>query len=348
MQADRIRQRLGRGGFEQLQADTLPCDVWIRRGENLQAVCLFPNAAAFREKPAAFRGLLQRVCETLCIQSGRACSVLALVVSSDIAADRVLADENGFGPVWLTDPSGNLVIFDNQPGSFYGVESLLQAPGKSGERKRMFPDFFPWATVSLAALNLLIQLAIAVQSGYSGGSFWGTGDHSSLQKLLELPVILFTEANPPWYRLFTAAFTHYGWRHFLNNMLVLLFLGKSAERYAGRIYFLASYLISAVAANGVSVLWYIMQNQLYVRTAGASGAVFSIAGMLLALLLLSRKSIAGVTPRQLIFMLVFTVYNGVAEQGVNNCAHIAGAAAGFCFGVVLILSRKFSGQRSKN
>ena len=342
MQADQIRVRLSRGGFERMRADTLPCDLWIRRADPLIAVCLAVNAAAFRGRPEAFDGLLSSVAESLSIQFSSGCRILGLILTDDISADRILA--SGRNPVWLVDESGNLVIFDNQPGEFFGLEQLLNGKkpdkrktGIGSARRLNGNSFFPWVTVVLAAVNILIQLIVAVQNQSMGGSFFLESGPSPLLNRMVLPVRLFTGGEVPYERLLTAAFSHYGWQHLINNMVVLLFLGKTAEQYAGRWYFLISYLVSAVGSNAASVIWYCSRNELQVTTAGASGAVFSIAGLLLVLLAASGGKIRGIHPRQIILMMVFTVFHGMAEQGINNCAHIAGALIGMAFGLILVL-----------
>ena len=74
-------------------------------------------------------------------------------------------------------------------------------------------------------------------------------------------------------------------------------------------------------------------------TAGASGAIFGIAGLLLCIVLLSKGHFEEITLRQLIFMMFFTLYHGFAESGVNNCAHIVGAIIGFVCGIIIFCSR---------
>ena len=133
---------------------------------------------------------------------------------------------------------------------------------------------------------------------------------------------------------------HFGWDHLFNNMLVLLYLGALAERCIGKWRFLGVYLISGIGANAASVWWYVHQGDLLIATAGASGAIFGIAGLLLCIVLLSKGHFEEITLRQLIFMMFFTLYHGFAESGVNNCAHIVGAIIGFVCGIIIFCQMK--------
>ena len=96
-------------------------------------------------------------------------------------------------------------------------------------------------------------------------------------------------------------------------------------------------MICAVGANVASVIWYCHRGEIYITTAGASGAVFAVAGMLLILVILHKGKMEGITLRRLMWMLIFTVYHGITEQGVNNCAHIAGAFLGMACGLLFVL-----------
>lgn len=60
---------------------------------------------------------------------------------------------------------------------------------------------------------------------------------------------------------------------------------------------------------------------LLVATAGASGAIFGIAGLLLCIVLLSKGHFEEITLRQLIFMM-FSLYIMDLPKVVSTIAHI--------------------------
>ena len=86
-----------------------------------------------------------------------------------------------------------------------------------------------------------------------------------------------------WWRLLTAMFVHIGLVHLALNMWCLWELGLLAEYLYGPKTFLALYLMSGLAASIVSLA----RNPLVV-TAGASGAIFGLAGALIATLYLGK------------------------------------------------------------
>lgn len=356
--SDKIQRQLQLGGYREVSAPKLPCRVLIRRDEAaVYAVCLAESGNLFRAFFPEERGgtegdgmhpereraaekldaLLFGIERALEASTSLPCQMLALVISEDPGQDKTLAA--GTHAVWLMDLAGRRIVFDNQPSGFDGVERLLetkvypwsglQITGSGG---------LPWATLLLVLVNLLVQAVVAWQE-------WANG-YSELMGAMVLQIGRFWQ-KPEYYRLLTSAFLHFGWSHLFNNMLVLLFLGKTAERVAGKGRFLISYLICAVGANAASVIWYIQTGQLAVATAGASGAVFGVAGMVLVWVVMNHGRLDDVSTRQIVWMIAFTVYHGIAESGINNCAHIAGVILGILCGIVIWVFRRRPGHVSR-
>ena len=130
-------------------------------------------------------------------------------------------------------------------------------------------------------------------------------------------------------------------------MLVLLYLGALAERCIGKWRFLGVYLISGIGANAASVWWYVHQGDLLVATAGASGAIFGIAGLLLCIVLLSKGHFEEITLRQLIFMMFFTLYHWICRNGgVQQLRTYSGRIIGFVCGIIIFCqNEKGTGQK---
>ena len=97
-----------------------------------------------------------------------------------------------------------------------------------------------------------------------------------------------------WWRLFTCMFLHIGVIHLAFNMWCLWDLGALAESLYGHWTFASVYLISGVAGSVASVAWHPGT-----VSAGASGAIFGIAGALIASFYLGEFSLprAGFSPR---------------------------------------------------
>jgi rhomboid protease GluP len=83
--------------------------------------------------------------------------------------------------------------------------------------------------------------------------------------------------NGEWWRLVTSTFVHTGTLHLLVNMAVLLQVGAVLERLVGRLAFTGVYL-SAGTFVGLANL----SSRPLAVTAGASGAIFGLYGLLLA------------------------------------------------------------------
>ncbi|NML35055.1 rhomboid family intramembrane serine protease [Paraburkholderia antibiotica] len=143
----------------------------------------------------------------------------------------------------------------------------------------------------------------------------------------------YTLDGEPW-RLLTGAFVHIGFPHLLSNMVVLLLLGRTTERLYGNLRFLALYLFAAVSGGIVSILMHPGVN-----SAGASGAIFGVAGALLAFVLRYRKELpaelAARNRRAMLVFILYSLYRGLVQHGVDNAAHFGGLVGGVLIGALL-------------
>jgi rhomboid protease GluP len=136
--------------------------------------------------------------------------------------------------------------------------------------------------------------------------------------------------NGEWWRLSTNTFLHGGIMHILTNMIGLIFLGFILEMRLGKIRFLLSYLFIGVVASLVSIWW-----NPSIVSVGASGAIFGLSGIFLALLV-SKFYDENFTKSFLIGTLVFIGYNLLygLTGGIDNAAHIGGLVSGFILGLI--------------
>lgn len=138
-----------------------------------------------------------------------------------------------------------------------------------------------------------------------------------------------TLTGQPW-RLLTSSFLHFGFFHLVSNMLVLWLLGSQVERMYGPWRFVLIYFVSAVGAGCLSLL--------AVPTgagAGASGAIYGLAGALLVFAitepwpvvqaLLTRTGIGGLVYAAISFVL------GIGG-GAQVANHLGGLLTGFLIG----------------
>lgn len=146
--------------------------------------------------------------------------------------------------------------------------------------------------------------------------------------------------NGEWWRLLSSTFIHFGFLHLAFNMWCLWSLGNLAERLFGKGRFLSIYLLSGLGGSAASLLWHPV-----VVSAGASGAVFGIAGALAAFLYLARIHLPERAARDLLTSIViFIAFNlafGFTVPGIDNAGHLGGLVIGAVLGASLRLRSTF-------
>lgn len=141
-----------------------------------------------------------------------------------------------------------------------------------------------------------------------------------------------------WWRLITACFIHVGIFHLLLNMYALLYIGILLEPYLGKVRFLAAYLLSGFFASMTSMWW----NPLII-SAGASGAIFGMYGVFLALLTtnLLDKSVKRAFLTSIAVFVGYNILNGIKpNSGIDNAAHLGGLLSGLIIGYAYVPSLK--------
>ncbi len=163
-----------------------------------------------------------------------------------------------------------------------------------------------------------------------------------------------------WWRIVTAMFVHVGFLHLALNMWCLWNLGLLAEPLMGSAGVLAVYILTGAAGNLLSTLvnwwWYnadwvkFHDLAVFPAGAGASGAVFGIAGALIILLKSHRLPVPTrelhKLRRSVIYfaainlVIGFTISLGfvVRHTGVSidNMAHLGGVLSGLLFAAPMV------------
>lgn len=127
-----------------------------------------------------------------------------------------------------------------------------------------------------------------------------------------------------YYRMITAMFLHFGVVHLAFNMVVLWMFGRVLERDLGPARFLAAYMLSGLAG---SVAVYLFSYN--TSTAGASGAVYGLFGLLILVNRKLSRDNSGIYVL-LGLNLVLTVYMGFSFAG-----HVGGLVGGLVCGAIL-------------
>ena len=162
-----------------------------------------------------------------------------------------------------------------------------------------------------------------------------TGSSEDVGYMLEhgamyVPYVLDGE----YHRVLTSMFMHFGISHLVNNMLILFILGAYLERAFGRIRYLLFYLSCGVGANLVSIGYDLFLEAekgipLNVVSAGASGAIFGLAGGLLLVVLINKGRLEDLDTKRVIGMIALSLYLGFQNVETDDLAHVAGVVIGF-------------------
>jgi rhomboid protease GluP len=148
-----------------------------------------------------------------------------------------------------------------------------------------------------------------------------------------------------WYRLLTATFVHVGLIHIASNMWCLWNLGLLGEPLLGRWGMIAVYMLTGIAGNLLSLAYSVIRGNYSGVGAGASGAVFGIAGILIVLLSNHKLPIPVFELQRLRKSVIqFAALNLAIGLGtialpvihIDNWAHGGGFLLGLALGVPLL------------
>ena len=238
----------------------------------------------------------------------------------------------------------------NPEGEVFPPASAQQyAPAQPRARRREYsvwdPRYAP-GTYALLAVNIAVYL-------------WMVGHRVDPMNPSERALIHYG-ANVPylvlnkqWYRLLTATFVHVGLWHIASNMWCLWNLGILGEPLIGPWGMVAIYMLTGIAGNLLSMGWDIaetihLRNPEYLLQvgAGASGAVFGIAGILNVLLSnrrltfpwreLQRLRSSVVKFAGINLLIGLATISGRFGIRIDNSAHIGGFLSGLALGVPLL------------
>lgn len=131
-----------------------------------------------------------------------------------------------------------------------------------------------------------------------------------------------------WWRLITSLFVHVGIFPLLVNLFGLYFIGLLVEPILGKLKFLIAYLCTGIFASLASIIW-VSEGV----TAGASGPVFGMYGLLLAFST-TRYINKKFPPIWLVCIAAYAIFNIVIgwHGGADNAANIGGFVSGIIIG----------------
>jgi rhomboid protease GluP len=190
--------------------------------------------------------------------------------------------------------------------------------------------FRPWLTQVLVGANVLVYVAMVLMSrsamGFRNADLinWGAN------------FAPFTLSGQGW-RVWTSTYVHGGLIHILFNMWCLWNLGALAERILGRWTYFAVYTACGIAGSLLSLLVSTWWSPFRISV-GASGAIFGLAGALIAAIYLGKlpfpkEALRGIS-RSLVSFAGYNLLFGFLP-GIDNSAHVGGLLMGLILGAVL-------------
>ncbi|MDP1726083.1 MAG: rhomboid family intramembrane serine protease [Bacteroidota bacterium] len=222
-----------------------------------------------------------------------------------------------------------------QPNFVYGKEDLLQTQplSVSAQLRGLFAIFIPKAGFTITPLLLDLNLFIFIMMGIGGVNMISPDQESLLHWGANFRPLTM---EGQWWRLLTCCFLHIGIVHLLLNMYALLFIGYLLEPLLGSLKFIVAYLLSGIMASITSLWWHNLS-----ISAGASGAIFGMYGVYLALLTtnLIEKSERKTLLISIGIFVTYNLLNGL-NGAVDNAAHLGGLLSGFIIGYAFVPALK--------
>jgi rhomboid protease GluP len=202
------------------------------------------------------------------------------------------------------------------------AEEIDQAMNLSGSNM--------YVTYGIMAINMLVFILMVV----NGAGLFEPNGYVHLKWGSDYAPLTL---SGDWWRLVTNVFIHFGIIHLAMNMYCLYTVGVYLEPMLGKAKYTAAYLCTGVLASIVSLWWHNDP----VNSAGASGAVFGMYGLFLALLTTSLipKQIRQPMLQNIVIFVAYNLFYGL-KGGVDNAAHVGGLLSGFVIGYIYVFAIK--------
>ncbi len=177
-------------------------------------------------------------------------------------------------------------------------------------------------TQALVIINVVVWLVVAVYTGDL--SIW-SGRATSVHR--DFALHGFPVQDGEYWRLFTSAFLHYGLFHLAMNMIILVWLGRLLEPAIGGPRLLLLYAVSLCGGALGALL--VEPDGL---TAGASGAVFGLAG---AVVIAERASGLRWQESGILIFLVLNIVISLFVPRISLGGHLGGMIVGALAALIL-------------
>jgi len=183
-----------------------------------------------------------------------------------------------------------------------------------------------WPVVTLVVLGIIVAVFLIMT--FAGGS-------TSTDVLLDFGASFgpYFQRGEYW-RLVMPMFLHIGWLHLIVNSYALFILGPILERIYGYGRFALLYVAAGIGSSALS-----MTLSRSIVAAGASGAIFGIAGAMLVAGYLHRELIPArwgrALSRGILPFIVINLIFGFSVRGIDNWGHLGGLLTGMALAALI-------------
>src|SRR5215510_1849865 len=186
--------------------------------------------------------------------------------------------------------------------------------------------FFSLVILTINIILFVLMAIVEIRNGGGGEKFIQSASSGVLNDFGALVPSLVRSGQ--WWRLVTFNFLHIGLMHLMFNSSALYSIGPQVESIFGSQKFVFAYLGTGVASAFASYLL------LPSNTAGASGAIFGLIGLMTVYGYKQGGSFGRALMKQMLIWGAIGIMFGFFI-GANNVAHIGGFIAGAGLGFVL-------------
>lgn len=326
---------LEKNGYEKISCNIPSIALYIQQtdSEETPVIISIDETQGLSLSLEQFEHISEQLREFLMHKMLHHCIFLYLLITDDdSSAGRLFPRFENF---WRIAPLRGIVMaYEDADALFTPLQRQLEAqlfedsPAAVSKRDIKHIDKYPFVTIALVAVNVLIFLYSDLLSGNTEEILdWGALGYQSITEHQE------------WYRFITCIFLHSGIDHIFSNMLALIFIGSYLESYLGHGKYLFLYFSAGLLADCTSILYNVMISD-PTSSVGASGAIFGVMGGLVVAILQSRRMQQQLDYRRIGFMIFFSLYGGFMSQGVDNSAHVGGFLSGVLLCILLSLKQK--------
>jgi rhomboid protease GluP len=202
--------------------------------------------------------------------------------------------------------------------------------------KRKLNSSVPYMTFFFIIVNVLIFVIEEI-----------VGDSEAGDVVLKMGALYMPKIKEgQWYRFFMACFLHFGYEHLAGNMLALFAVGPYVEGFFGHLKFTVIYLAAGISGNAFVYLMEQKSGEFNV-TAGASGAIFGLFGVLIIFAFNREMRETFPLPRVILGLILMFVPS-FTETGISLNGHIGGFLGGTIVGFLFYIYLEKRNNKRRN